>query len=226
MNNNGAKLITAFEEDSPFAEAYRVLRFNLLPQNGERLWSVGVTSVAPGHGSTTTATNLALIAAESGSRIVLVDADLHKPSLHSHFGISNDIGLTTVLRGEISPERALRSVGERPTLRLMPAGPTVRNPSALLQPAGLKKILDGLREFVDLLIVDLPSVGAVAYTSFLATLLDGLLLVVRAGTSPVSADRIVKHRLQGVNVLGMVLNQAPMQASETPSHRQYVNPKV
>lgn len=223
MNTKGPELLTAYGETSPFAEAYRVLRFNLFPRDGDRLWSLGVTGVAPGHGSTTTATNLGLIVAESGIQVVLVDADLHKPSLHRHFGISNEVGLSTVLRGEISPDRALQSVREPATLRILPSGPAVRNPAALLQPDVLKNILDRLRETVHCLIVDLPSVGAVAYTSFLASFLDGLLLVVRAGTSPVSADRIVKRRLQGVNVIGMVLNQAPVNGSEIPSHRHYVH---
>lgn len=220
MNTKGPELLTAYGETSPFAEAYRVLRFNLLPRNGERFWSLGVTGVAPGHGSTTTATNLGLIMAESGTQVALVDADLHKPSLHRHFEISNEVGLSTVLRGEISADRALQSVLEPATLRILPSGPAVRNPAALLQPEVLKKVFDRLRETVDFLIVDLPSVGAVAYTSFLASFLDGLVLVVRAGTSPVGADRIVKRRLQGVNVIGMVLNKAPIDASEVPAYRQ------
>lgn len=220
MNRKSPELLTAYGETSPFAEAYRVLRFNLLPRNGKRLWSVGVTGVAPGHGSTTTATNLGLIVAESGIQVALVDGDLHKPTLHRQFEISNEIGLSTVLRGEISPEQALQSLREPATLRILPSGPAVQNPAALLQPEVLKKTLDRLRETVHFLIVDLPSVGAVAYTSFLASFLDGLLLVVRAGTSPVSADRIVKRRLQGVNVIGMVLNKAPIDAGEVPVYRQ------
>lgn len=219
MNRKRPELVSTYGEDSPFAEAYRVLRFNLLSQNGA-LWSVGVTGVAPHHGSTTTAANLALIVAESGVRVTLVDADMYRPSLHRHFDIANEVGFSTVLRGAISLERAIQHVYEPSALQVVPAGPAVSNPAALLQPDVLRKILDQLRESTQLLIVDMPSLGAVAYTSFLASFLDGLLLVVRAGTSPISADRIVKRRLQGVNVIGMVLNQAPIGASEVPAYRR------
>jgi capsular exopolysaccharide synthesis family protein len=221
MDRASPELVTAYGENSPFAEAYRVLQFKLFPRNGARLRSLGVTGVAPNHGSTTTAANLGLIVAESGIRVILVDADLHKPSLHRHFELSNDVGLSTVLRGEISLDRALQGVKEPSTLQVLAAGPAVSNPAALLQSEVIGTIFDSLRESSHILIVDMPSVGAVAYTSFLASFLDGLLLVVRAGTSPVSADRIVKDRLQGVNVIGMVLNQVPVNGSEISSHRHY-----
>ncbi len=223
MSRKIPELVTTYDESSPFAEAYRVLRFNLLPRNGEPFWSLGVTGPAPGHGSTTTAANLALIMAESGIQVGLVDGDLYKPSVHRYFEIPNEVGFSTALRGAISPEQALQSVGQPATLQVLPSGPAIRNPAALLKPDVLKNILDRLRETVEFLIVDLPAVGAVAYTSYLASFLDGLILVVRAGTSPVSADRIVKRRLQGVNVIGMVLNKAPVDGAELPPHRHYID---
>lgn len=219
MNTSSPELITAHDEASPVAEAYRALQFKLFPRHGERLWSLGVTGVAPSHGSTTTAANLGLIVAESGMKVTLIDADLHKPCLHRHFELSNDIGFSTVLRGEISLDRALQSVKEPSTLRVLTAGPAVKNPTTLLQPDTLRTILARLREHTSFVIVDMPSLGTAAYTSFIASFLDGLLLVVRAGTSPVSADQIVKRRLQGVNVIGMVLNQVPAHAGEVPQYR-------
>lgn len=209
MNKALPQLISTYGETSPFAEAYRGLRVSLLQRNGKPLWSLGITGAKPQHGSTTTAANLGLIMAESEHRVILVDADLYKPSLHRYFEITNEVGFTTVLQGEAKLERALQVVSGQPSLSILPAGPKVRNPAALLQPNAVQVFLDSLRERADLLILDLPSVGAVAYTSSLATLLDGLLLVVRAGTSPASAHLLISRRLPRVNVVGLVLNQAP-----------------
>jgi capsular exopolysaccharide synthesis family protein len=218
MKKAPAQLISTYSETSPFAEAYRLLRIGLLQRNGNPLWSLGITGANPQHGSTTTAANLSLIIAESGKRVVLVDADLYKPSLNRYFEISNDRGLTSVLEGKVKVDRALQVVPRQPSLAILPAGPEVRNPAALLQPDAVQALLDSLRGKSDFLIVDLPSVGAVAYTSLLAPFMDGLLLVVRAGTSPAAADQLIKQRLPGVNVVGMVLNQAPVNGKQAAQY--------
>ncbi len=221
------ELITTYGETSPFAEAYRVLRVQLFHGNGngKPIRSLGITGARPQHGSTTVAANLGLIMVETGSRVILVDADLYRPSLHQLFEISNDVGLSTVLQDQAEVERVLQTVTDPPLLRVLPAGPKVRNPAALLRPALMNAFLDRVKGLTDFLIIDLPSVSAVAYTSFLASLLDGLLLVVRAGTSPAGVDRLMKHRLQGVNVIGMVLNRLPVEGSEVSSYRYYAQPK-
>jgi capsular exopolysaccharide synthesis family protein len=218
-------LITTYGETSPFAEAYRMLRINLLAADGKALWSVGITGVAPQSGSSTTAANLALIMAETGKRIVLADADLYKPSLHRIFGIPNEVGFSSVLQGEVSLERALHEVTDPGVLRVLPAGPKVRNPAALLRPDTLRAFREAAQEEADFLIVDLPSVGAIAYASFLATFMDGVVLVVRAGTPSPGVERIMKRRLQGVKVVGMVLNGVPLSGSEVPSYRYYAQVK-
>ncbi len=219
------ELITSYEETSPFAEAYRMLRVNLFQGNGKRLWSVGITGAGAHHGSTTTAANLSLIMAETGSRVVLVDGDLYKPSLHRLFNISNDVGFSTILQGQGGLRGALHAVTEPELLKVLPAGPKTRNPAALLKPAALEAFFDRLKEEADFVILDLPSVGAIAYTSFLASLLDGLLLVVRAGTTAAGVDRIMKRRLHGVNVIGVVLNQVPVDGSEVSGYRHYARAK-
>ncbi len=221
------ELITTYGETSPFSEAFRVLRIQLFQGNGngKPIWSLGITGARPQHGSTTVAANLGLITVETGSRVILVDADLYKPSLHQLFEISNDVGFSTVLQGQAGVDRALQTVTNPPLLRVLPAGPMVKNPAALLRPGALKTVLDQLRGLTDFLIIDLPSVTAVAYTSFLASLLDGLLLVVRAGTNAAGVERLMKHRLQGVKVIGMVLNQLPVDGSEISSYRYYAHPK-
>lgn len=226
MSKSLPQLISTYGETSPFAEAYRVLRTSVLQHNGKPLWSLGITGAKPQYGSTTTAANLSLIMAESGSRVILVDADLYKPSLHRYFEVSNDVGLSTTLQGTIDPKSALQAVPNQPLLRVLPAGPRVENPSALLQPEAIKTLFRLLRGEADFLILDLPSVGAVAYTSVLASLVDGLLLVVRAGTTPDGADQLIKRRLRGVNVIGVVLNQAPVDGSDASSYGHYAPSKT
>jgi capsular exopolysaccharide synthesis family protein len=215
------ELFTTYGETSPFAEAYRALRINLFQSNGQSLWSVGITGAGPGHGSSTTAANLGLIMGEVKTRVVLVDCDFLKPSLHQIFEIPNVVGLSSVLRGEAGVEQALQTVTGQPLLRVLPAGPKVQNPAALLHHTAVDGFFERVRSEADLLILDLPSVQVVSYTAFLSCLVDGLLLVVRSGTTAVGVDRIMQRKLKGAHVLGAVLNKVPTDGSEVASYRAY-----
>ena len=217
------ELYTTYGETSAFAEAYRVLRINLFQSNGNgrSLWSVGITGAGPGHGSSTTAANLGLIMGEVRARVVLVDCDLLKPSLHHIFDIPNAVGLSSVLKGEAGVEQALQAVNGQPLLKVMPAGPSVPNPAALLQAEALNALFKRLKSETELLILDMPSVRVVSYTAFLASLVDGLLLVVRSGTTAVGVDRIMQRQLKGAHVIGAVLNKVATDGSEVASYRAY-----
>ena len=215
-------LITAYGEISPFAEAYRTLRISVLQGNGKAPWSVGVTGISPAHGATTTAANLGLITAEMGSRVILLDADLYKPSLHRVFDVSNESGLSAVLEGKTTIDAALCAVESSPQLRVLPAGPKVRNPASLLRPDSITELLHALKDRCDVLVVDLPSVGAVAYTSHLASFLDGVLLVVQANTARMDVEQTVKRRLQNSHVMGIVLNRVPVNRGDASGYRYYV----
>jgi capsular exopolysaccharide synthesis family protein len=215
------ELYTTYGETSAFAEAYRVLRINLFQHNGQSLWSVGITGAGPGHGSSTTAANLGLIMGEVRARVVLVDCDLLKPSLHHLFEIPNTVGLSSVLKGEVGVEHALQTVTDHPLLKVVPAGPKVPNPAALLHAPVLDTFFERLRSEADLLILDMPSVRVVSYTAFLASRIDGLLLVVRSGTTAVGVDRIMQRQLKGAHVIGAVLNKVSTDGSEVASYRAY-----
>ncbi|MDQ7844114.1 MAG: CpsD/CapB family tyrosine-protein kinase [Armatimonadota bacterium] len=214
-------LITAYGEVSPFAEAYRTLRISLLQGNGKAPWSVGITGIHPAHGATTTVANLGLITAETGTRVVLMDADLYKPSLHRVLDVPGAPGLSAVLEGGARLNETLYAVSGAPQVRVLPAGPRVRNPAALLRPHRLTELLHELREWCDFLVVDLPSVGAVAYASLLASFLDGVVLVIRADTPRMDVEQTVKRRLQNANVLGMVLNRVPVSSGDSAGYRYY-----
>ena len=215
------ELFTTYGETSPFAEAYRALRINLFQRNDQSLWSVGITGAGPGHGSSTTAANLGLIMGEVRARVVLVDCDFLKPSLHRIFEIPNTVGFSSVLKGEVAVEDALQAVAGQPLLKVLPVGPSVPNPAALLHHDVLDTFFKRLRAETDLLILDLPSIRVVSYTVFLASLVDGLLLVVRSGTTAVGVDRIMQRQLKGARVIGAVLNKVPTDGSEIASYRAY-----
>ena len=214
-------LITTYGDLSPFAEAYRSLKMSVLHGNGKALWSVGVTGLNPEHGASTTSANLSLITAETENRVILMDGDLYKPTLHQVFGVSNERGLSTVLEGKATLEACLQSVTEPPVLHLLTAGPKLRNPTALLRPNVITGLLHELRSRCDTLIVDLPSVASVAYTALFASFLDGLLLVVRAGTPRMDVEQTIKRRLQNAHVLGMVLNRVPVGSGDVSGYRHY-----
>jgi capsular exopolysaccharide synthesis family protein len=216
-----APLFTAYGEDSPFAEAYRSLRVCLFNGDASAVRVLGITGAAPRHGSSTTAANFTLIMAETALRVILVDADLHKPSLHRFFDLPNTVGFSSVLTGEARLEDALQPIDPASRLKLLAGGPAVRNPAAVLRSERVRAILDALREEADLVIVDLPSVSAIAYTAQLAPMLDGVLLVLRAGTEPSDAERLVRRRLRGTNFLGIVLNQVPLQGSDVSAYERY-----
>jgi protein-tyrosine kinase len=215
------ELFTTYGEISPFAEAYRILRINLFQSDGQPLWSLGITGAAPGHGSSTTAANLGLIMGETRNRVVLVDCDLLKPSLHRIFEIANTVGFSSVLTGDASIEDALQTVEGQPFLKVLPAGPSVPNPAALLRREILDALFKRMRSDADLVIFDMPSVRVVSYTAFLASLVDGLLLVVRSGTSPSGVERIMQRQLKGANIIGAVLNKVPPHGSEVAPYRDY-----
>jgi len=214
-------LITTYGDLSPFAEAYRALKMSVLHGNGKAPWSVGLTGLNPGHGATTTSANLALITAETENRVILVDGDLYKPALHEVFGVSNERGLSSVLEGKEHLDACLQTVTDPPVLRLLAAGPKMRNPTSRMRANALSELLHELRSRCDTLIVDLPSVASVAYTAFFASFLDGLLLVVQAGTPRMDVEQTIKRRLQNAHVLGMVLNRVPVESGDVSGYRHY-----
>ena len=220
-----APLFTAYGEGSPFAEAYRTLRVSLFNGSERPLRSVGFTGAAPRHGSSTTAANFTLVMGETGARVTLVDCDLHRPCLHRFFDLPNTAGLSSVLAGEARVTDVLQEITPPSRLKLLAGGPAVQNPAALLKPERVKAVLEELGQDADVVIVDLPSVSAIAYTAQIASMLDGMLIVLRAGTEPSDTERLVRRRLKGTNLLGIVLNRVPLRGSDASSYLDYADLK-
>jgi succinoglycan biosynthesis transport protein ExoP len=203
--------ITELQPLSAHAEAYRYLRAQLLYRNGQSpMRTLLIATARPGQGGSTTAVNLALSLAEVDERVVLIDADLRRPSLHRVFGQDNDAGLTTVLSNGGDASRALRQTTV-PNMLLLPAGPPAPNPAALLTSARMRQLLGQLRAHCDYVIIDTPSAGAFADAVMMAPLVDGVILVSRANQSLRETEQHIKELLRtvGANVIGAVLNDAP-----------------
>jgi polysaccharide biosynthesis transport protein len=190
------------------AESYRTLRSALnVVCDGRDVRVVQVSSPEPGDGKTTTVANLALAAAQSGKRVLLIDADLRRPMLHTLFSLPNDIGLTDVLSGEIELLNAVRPTLVE-SLSVLPAGRSPSNPSELLSSPQLARTFAAARREYDLVFVDAPPLLAVSDPCIIGRQTDGLLLVLRLGKTSLQAVRQTRDlvRTHALNVLGAVAN--------------------
>lgn len=199
---------------STVAEAYRAFRTALLLSRAGGLKSIVVTSSLPGEGKTSTSVNLAVVLAQLGKRVLLVDGDLHKPRVHEVFKISNRIGLVSVLAEKIDPALAMVQTVVK-NLFVIPAGPNSPNPSALLSSSAMSEFLSTAGSNFDYIIMDAPPVGAVADAILLGNIVDGAVLCVRGGKTAREHVNRVRDRLVRANVriLGVLINNLEEQAS-------------
>jgi non-specific protein-tyrosine kinase len=200
---------------SSVAEAYRTLRTNVeFASLDEPIRTLLVTSSIPGEGKTTTAANLAVVFAQAGRRVLLVDADLRKPGVHLVFDLTNTHGLTTLLRNEHVDLGAVVQATEQDNLRVLTTGPLPPNPAELLGSQRMRAILDRLKVDHDLIVFDSPPLQAVADSAILSSFVDGTLFVIDARRGRRRTVRLAREALAkaGANVLGAVLNQIPATA--------------
>lgn len=208
------ELLPVHQPKDPASEAYRTLRTMLLLSLPGGVHSVVVSSAVAGEGKTATAANLAVVLAQMGRRVVLVDADLRRSRQHRVFRVSEKLGLVNVLTGEVPPERALVPT-DVPGLVVVPAGPQPPNPAELLCSSLMADFLTSLRSQFDMVVLDSPPILPVTDPSVLAAYCDGLLWCVGAGHVLREELRAARHRLQvaGVRVLGLIFNRFQPQSS-------------
>lgn len=201
-------LVTLTDPRSPVAEAYRSLRTNLaFARPDEVLHTLLVTSPAPDEDKSTTLANLAVVSAQGGRRIVVVDCDLRRPVQHSLFGLPNDRGVTSALVDDGVLADLPLQLTDVPGLEVLTSGPVPPNPAELLGARRMTTLIERLAERADLLLFDAPPVVAVTDAAVLAPQLDGVLLVLAAGQS--RRDHTVRARelldKVGARVIGVVL---------------------
>ena len=201
---------------SPIAEQFRTIRTNIqFSSVDEELQTMIVTSSGPAEGKSTTTANMAVVFAQQGKRVLLIDADLRKPTVHYTFRTENHIGLSNVLTRQASLEEAV-TVTAQDKLWVLPSGPIPPNPSELLGSKGMQTLLEQAKDEYDVIILDTPPVLAVTDAQVLANLADGVVLVVSSGKTETDAAKKAKELLESAKakILGVVLNNKKVEDSQ------------
>ena len=209
QQRKGLSLISKLRPKSVIAEQYRTIRTNIQFSMIDRdVKSIVMTSSGPWEGKSTTAANLASVFTDQGKRVLLVDADMRKPTVQRTFGLSNIVGLTTLLS---DPEQELAEVIQLVTgteLHVLTSGPIPPNPSELLNSNRMTALIKKLEQAFDIIIYDMPPVTSVTDAQIMAAKADGVVFVIRHGVSQKDSALNAKELLEMVNatILGVVFN--------------------
>ncbi|MFG6114169.1 CpsD/CapB family tyrosine-protein kinase [Halobacillus sp. MO56] len=207
-NNKARTLITKMNPRSPISEQYRTIRTNLqFASVDSDLRTMMVTSAGPSEGKSLTTANLAVTFAQQEKKVLLIDADMRKPTLHYTFRLDNSHGLSSVLIGDQSLDQVVRG-SDLDNLHLIPSGPIPPNPSELLGSKAMDNFLRIAKNYYDIVIFDTPPVLAVTDGQILSRICDGVLLVSRSKQTEIDAGKKAVDLLKQVdaNLLGAVLN--------------------
>jgi capsular exopolysaccharide synthesis family protein len=213
-------LVTDVDPNSVAAEAYRALRVNIefMPQ-GVKCRNIVITSPSQGEGKSTTAANLAVVSAQAGWRVCLVEADFRRPMLHTAFGLPNRGGLVKALMEEL-PLSGVALPTEFPGLSLVVAGDYDPAQTDLLNSSRIQQVRQGLESHYDLVLWDTPPILLVADAINLVAQSDGVILVVRSGAIPSSVLRRASRQIGQVNgkILGVLLNRVDLRRNDQEFH--------
>ena len=223
-SRTGVPLLVALDPLDPAAEAYRSLRMNLtfMSTEDKPIRTLLFSSPGPSEGKSTSSINYAVMLAQQGERVLLVDADIRRPALHRAMDVLREPGLTNLLVGDADVREALRP-SVLPNVDLLPSGPFPPNPSELLNSKKMKQLLREFEGTYDQIILDSPPILAVTDSAMLGTHTDGVVLVLRSGhTEQRAAERAVDQvRRVGVRILGAVLNEVASATEEESHYMQY-----
>lgn len=222
-SNENRKLITYLNPDSPIAEAYRSLRTNIqFSCIDEPLKTIMVTSSQSGDGKTTTIANLAVAYAQEGKKVLIIDADLRRPALHTIFALSNQHGLTNVLANQCEWQEVVHSTSTE-HLFFLGSGPTPPNPSEMLGSKKMNFLMDQLKEHYDIILFDAPPSLIVTDGLILASKCDGVIVVISVGMTKRQQAKKLYASLEHVKarVLGVVLNNKKKKNRDQMYYKYY-----
>lgn len=222
-SKNKRQLITLSNPRSPISESYRSLRTNIdYSAIDEKIQVIMVSSAGPGEGKTTTITNLAITYAQSERKVVLIDADLRKPTAHHNFSISNRWGLSSVLSQQCTLEECIQ-MSNVPGLDVITSGTIPPNPAEMLGSNRMTAVIQQLRGMYDIILIDTPPLLAVTDAQIVATKSDGAIMVVDQGRVKRDIAKKAIQNLQTVNarILGVVLNNVKRKANEESYYYYY-----
>lgn len=209
MNKDARKLITVTQPKSPVAEQYRTIRTNIeFMAVDHEIQVILVTSATQGEGKSTTASNLAVSYAQQGRKVLIVDTDMRRPTVHYTFKVANGLGLSSLLTRQAEKEKAILPT-KVDNLSILTAGPIPPNPAELLSSRAMEHLVSQLRADFDVIIFDAPPLLQVADSRITSKLTDGVVLVVGCTTS--DRQRVLKAKeqldLAEAKILGVVLNR-------------------
>lgn len=223
-SKEAVELVTQSRPKSQMAESYRALRTSLLLSSTNGAPKVLlVTSALPEEGKTTTSLNSAIVLAQKGTRVLLIDADLRRPSIHKTLGMGPRIGLSHVLAGSVTLQEATLRSNILPNLFILPAGTPPPNPAELLASTKMKEILAELSEQYDHVVIDTPPTLSVTDAVVLSTRADRVILVIRSGQTTKQALRRARDTLMQVNarVCGVLLNAVDLNSPDYYYYYEY-----
>ena len=210
------ELISSHHPLSVITEAYRTLRTAIfLSRAGESPRTLLFTSATAGEGKTLTAVNTAVIFAQMGLRVLVIDADLRRPRCHKVLGVRNWVGLTEVLAGQRTTQEVIKQTAT-PNIFLLSSGAIPPNPAELIGSRKMSELMATVVEEYDCIIIDSPPVMPVSDALLLSTLVDGVILVVSGQKTPRHLVKETRSRLlyARAKILGVVLNRVDMKTSE------------
>jgi capsular exopolysaccharide synthesis family protein len=208
-------MISIKNPKSVVAEAFRTLRTNIqFSLLDEEIKTVVVTSTKPSEGKSTVISNLAITMAQAGKKVLLIDCDLRKPTIHKKFGISNKDGLTNILAKERNINEVIKASNIN-NFYILTSGPIPPNPAELLGSKRFKMLIKELKETFDIVLLDAPPVLAVTDAQILSTICNGVIFVAEYGQAEKNAIVMGKELIEkvGGKILGVVLNKVPTKSS-------------
>lgn len=203
------------EPKSLAAECCRSIRTNIMFMSPDHpIRTMVVTSPSPQEGKTTTAANLAIALAETGNKVLIVDTDLRRPRLHKSFGVPNQVGVSSVIVGDVPVDQAIKA-SEVPNLDVLTCGPVPPNPAELLHTEKFQRLIEHLKTRYDRIIFDSPPTSAVTDPAVIGNVVDGVILVVKGGKTTRDAANHAKRQLASANVriLGVIVNEIDFSSS-------------
>jgi polysaccharide biosynthesis transport protein len=223
-SKEAVELVTQVRPQSQMAESYRALRTSLLLSNlGSPPRVIMITSALPQEGKTTTSINCAVVLAQKGVRVLLIDADLRRPSIHKTLGMGPRSGLSNVLTGSTTLENAIVRTTVLPNLHVLTAGTPPPNPAELLASANMRDVLAELRQQYDHIVVDTPPSLSVTDAVVLSPRADAVVLVIRSGQTTKQALRRSRDILAQVSakVVGVLLNAVDLSSPDYYYYYEY-----